>query len=194
MREKKDVDGIIAPLGEDAVILAFGDSLTYGTGATALQSYPAQLERLVSRMVINAGVPGEDTERGLARLPLVLDEYRPSVLILCHGANDLNQGFGELQASENIREMIRIAQRRGVRVVLLGIPYPTHVSSKPPCYARIASEFAIPCDLDTVADILADPSMKSDSLHPNARGYGKIAEAIAVLLRVQGGRECGQVF
>ncbi len=186
MRKKKDAVGKMARLAEDTTILAFGDSLTFGTGAATEQSYPAQLEKLISRRVINAGVPGEDTQRGLARLPLVLDEYRPAVLILCHGANDLKQGFGELQAAENIREMIRVAQRLGVRVVLLGIPYPTHFSAKPPFYARIATEFAISCDLDAVPNILTDPSMKSDSIHPNARGYGKMAEAVAALLRAQG--------
>jgi acyl-CoA thioesterase-1 len=186
MCENNDGDAGPVFLGEDAVILAFGDSLTFGTGAPADQSYPARLEKLVSRRVVNAGAPGEDTERGLTRLPLELDEYRPSLVILCHGANDLNQGFGELQASENIREMIRIARQRGVQVVLIGIPYPTLFSSKPPFYAKIADEFKIPFDRDTVADVLADPSLKSDSLHPNARGYGKIAEAIAGIFRING--------
>ena len=186
MHEKKDDCGGPLFLAEDSVILAFGDSLTFGTGATTEQSYPAQLERLVSRRVVNAGVPGEDTESGLARLALVLDEFRPSLVILCHGANDLNQGLGELQASENIREMIRIALQRCVQMVLIGIPYPTHFTSKPPFYAKIAVEFDIPFDRDTVADVLADPSMKSDSLHPNARGYGRIAKAIADLLRSDG--------
>jgi acyl-CoA thioesterase-1 len=186
MREKKDGDGGPLFLDEDSVILAFGDSLTFGTGAITEQSYPAQLERLVSRRVVNAGVPGEDTERGLARLPLVLDEFRPSLVILCHGANDLNQGFGELQASENIREMIRIVRQRCVQVILVGIPYPKLFTSKPPFYAKIAVEFDITFDRDTVANVLADPSMKSDSLHPSARGYGRIAKAIADLLRCNG--------
>jgi acyl-CoA thioesterase-1 len=172
----------------NAVIVAFGDSLTFGTGATTEHSYPSELERLVSRRVVNAGIPGEDTERGLQRLQLVLDEYRPSLVILCHGANDLKQGFGDLQASENIRAMIRICRDRGIMVVLVGIPYPTLFTSKPPFYAKIAQEFAVPFARDAVADVLADPSLKSDSIHPNARGYRKIAEAVAELLR-----KCGIV-
>ena len=175
-----------SPLPPDAVIVAFGDSLTFGTGATTEHTYPSELERLVSRRVINAGAPGEDTERGLRRLPLVLDEYRPSLVILCHGANDLKQGFGDLQTSENIREMIRICRDRGVLVVLVGIPYPTLFSSKPPFYAMIAQEFQVPFALDAVADVLADSSLKSDSIHPNARGYRKIAETIADILRQSG--------
>ncbi len=183
MNEKKDTNADPDFLAEDPVILAFGDSLTFGTGAATELSYPAQLERLVSRRVVNAGVPGEDTERGLARLPLVLEEIRPSLVILCHGANDLNQGFGELQVSENIREMIRIVHQFRAHVVLVGIPYPTLFTSKPPFYAKVSAEFNIPFDRDTVADVLADPSLKSDLLHPNARGYGRIAKAIAEMLR-----------
>ena len=174
---------ILAP---DAVILAFGDSLTYGTGATAEQNYPSQLERLVSRRVINGGIPGEDTATGLARLPKALDEHCPALVILCHGANDLKQGLGDLQASENVREMIRIARRRGIETLLVGIPYPTIFSAKPYFYTKIAEEFGLLFEGNAVADVLVEPSLKSDSIHPNARGYKLIAEAIAELLRKGG--------
>ncbi|MEW6088329.1 MAG: GDSL-type esterase/lipase family protein [bacterium] len=96
----------LSPLGEDAVILAFGDSLTFGTGARADESYPAILESLIGRKVVNVGVPGEITLSGLKRLPGLLDEYNPALLILCHGGNDLIRRMDEKQAVNNIKEMI----------------------------------------------------------------------------------------
>src|SRR5258706_4239390 len=112
----------LAPLPADAVLLAFGDSLTYGTGANEEESYPAQLARLTGRRVVREGVPGEVSAAGLARLPAALDEHRPRLLLLCHGGNDFLRRVPTEQAAENLRAMIRLAKARGIEVVLIGTP------------------------------------------------------------------------
>jgi len=169
-------------LPENATILAFGDSLTHGTGADANESYPFRLEQLIQRPVINSGVPGEETSEGLVRLPQLLDRYRPALLILCHGGNDLLRRTGEEQAANNLRSMIRLARERGIDVVLIGVPKPDLSLAPPVFYASIAGEFTIPYDGDTLTGILSDRSRKSDYIHPNALGYQQLAEAVHDLL------------
>ncbi|HXV20041.1 MAG TPA: arylesterase [Desulfuromonadales bacterium] len=170
-------------LPENATVLAFGDSLTHGTGADANESYPFRLEQLIQRPVINAGVPGEVTADGLVRLPQLLDRHRPALLILCHGGNDLLRRIDEEQAAKNLRAMVSLARERGIDVVLIGVPKPDLSLAPPAFYARIAGEFAIPYDGDTLAGILSDRSRKSDYIHPNARGYQHLTEAVHALLQ-----------
>lgn len=169
-------------LPADAVVLAFGDSLTYGTGAARADAYPAVLERAIGRKVINAGVPGEVSARGLARLGEVLDEVRPALLLLCHGGNDFLRRLDEPTAAGNVRAMILLARDRGVAVVLLATPKPTLPPSVPPFYREIAAELGVPYEESVMREVLLDNRLKSDLIHPNARGYARIAEAVRALL------------
>jgi acyl-CoA thioesterase-1 len=173
-------------LPQDALVLAFGDSLTHGTGATPEESYPAVLQGLLGRTVIRSGVPGEVTEESLARLPGVLDEYSPKLLILCIGGNDFLRQLSEKQAAENIKAMIRLAKERGVDVVLVGVPKFGIMVSPPAFYKQIAEEFHIPYEGVVVHEILLNRQLKSDGIHPNALGYRVFAEAVAALLKKAG--------
>lgn len=176
----------LPPLAADAVVLAFGDSLTSGTGARDEESYPAQLARLVGRKVVREGIPGEVSAAGLARLPAALDEHRPKLLLLCHGGNDFLRRLPRSQAAENVRSMIRLARDRGVDVLLIGTPEFSLTLTPPDFYAEIAKEFRIPYEGDVIGKVLRDSSLKSDQVHPNAAGYRLIAERVGELLRKSG--------
>jgi lysophospholipase L1-like esterase len=173
-------------LPADAIVLAFGDSLTFGTGANEDESYPAQLERMIGRRVVRAGVPGEVSAQALARLPGALDEHAPRLLLLCIGGNDFLRRLGNQQAERNVREMVRLARSRGVAVMLIGTPEPGLTVTPPAFYGLIAKEFRLPYEESVVGTVLRDASLKADPIHPNARGYRIIAERVAEQLKRSG--------
>jgi acyl-CoA thioesterase-1 len=173
-------------LDHDAVILAFGDSLTRGNGAPDSESYPAILQRLSGRRVINAGVSGELSAQGLKRLPAMLDKYHPDLLILCHGGNDILRRKDINRMADNVRRMIQLAETRRVPVILLGVPGPGLYLSAAPVYGDIAKSTGALYIADLVPDILGDRSLKSDSVHPNGNGYHRMAETIYVFLQQSG--------
>ena len=176
----------LPPLAADAIVLAFGDSLTYGTGAKEEESYPAQLGRMVGRKVVREGVPGEVSAAGLARLPAVLDEHKPRLLLLCHGGNDFLRRMPKTEAAANVRAMIRMARERGIDVLLIGTPELGLMVTPPEFYGEIAKEFRIPYEGDIMSKVLRDSSLKADQVHPNAQGYRLIAERVAELLKKSG--------
>jgi lysophospholipase L1-like esterase len=173
-------------LGSDDVVLAFGDSLTYGTGAGTQEAYPSVLSKLISRQVVGAGVPGDTTADGLERLPAVLDEVRPRLVLLCMGGNDMLRKVAFANIESNLRAMVHLARARGIGVVLIGVPTPELFGGPPEFYDRIAKELSLPLEKKVLNHILFDRSLKSDPIHPNATGYRRFAEALAELLRQSG--------
>lgn len=168
------------------MVLAFGDSLTYGTGAAPAESYPAVLARLIGRRVVNEGIPGEVTAQGLARLPEVLQREKPALLILCHGANDLLRGLGRQTAAANLRAMIRLARDKGSAVALIAVPSPGLVLSPAPLYREVARDLGLPLEEKALTTILSSRNLLSDPIHPNAAGYRLLAESVATLLTRNG--------
>ena len=173
-------------LGVDDVVLAFGDSITYGTGARSEESYPEVLAELIGRRVVGAGVPGEVTANALERLPEVLDEFKPKLLLLCLGGNDMLRKIDVVAIESNLRTMVRMARDRGIAVVLIAVPKPALFGGNAAFYQIIAKENDLPLEGDILKDILFDNEFKADPLHPNAKGYRRMAEAIAGLLRRAG--------
>lgn len=176
-------------LERDDVVVAFGDSITFGTGAAPQESYPVVLEKLIGRRVVNAGVPGEVTSGGLARLPKVLEREKPALVIICLGGNDLLRGMSKRQAADNIREMVRLTRKQNAAVVLIGVPALGLSVSPDPLYREIAEEMKLSLEENTLSEILSDNALKVDLIHPNAAGYRHLAEAIADHLKKSGAIE-----
>lgn len=176
----------LSKLSSSAVILAFGDSLTEGLGAEKNESYPAVLQALSGREVINAGVSGEESDSGLERLPGSLEEYQPKLLILCHGGNDLLRKKNIAKMESNLREMIQLAKDKNIPVVLLGVPKPGLFLSSSEVYRKIADSTDVIFIEELIPEVLANKSLKSDSVHPNKEGYRVMAETIYSVLQKSG--------
>jgi len=177
----------LPPLQENTVILAFGDSLTFGTGAGDNQSYPAVLSQLTGRTVINAGIPGEVSAQGRERLPTLLDRYRPDLLLLCHGGNDLLRRINTAITRGNIEAMIEAATQRSIPVVLIGVPKPGLLFlDTADLYGEIAGKYQLVYEDEILPDVISDSALKSDQIHPNAEGYRRIAAAIYHLMTKSG--------
>ncbi|MHB0973421.1 MAG: arylesterase [Thiobacillus sp.] len=168
------------------VILAFGDSLTHGTGASEETAYPAVLASLTGHTVINAGVPGDTTATGLQRLPAVLAEYKPRLVLLCLGGNDMLRQQPAATTENNLRLLVQTIRASGAEVVLIGVPEPRLFGGAPDFYARVARDMKLPLEDDAFNDVLKDARLKSDPIHANAAGYRVVAERLDAFLREAG--------
>jgi len=176
----------LSPLPDNATILAFGNSLTYGTGVKKQFSYPSLLQQQITQTVINAGKPGEVTADGLTRLAGVLDRYLPQLLILCHGGNDILRKLDLSETKQNLQAMIELAQSRGIDVVLIGVPELTLFGGPHSMYQQLAAQFQLPFLEDTLNELERNSKYKVDSIHLNQQGNQLFANAIHQLLIDEG--------
>jgi lysophospholipase L1-like esterase len=173
-------------LTQQDVIVAFGDSLTHGTGASDDTAYPAVLATLTGRTVINAGVPGDTTTSGLQRLPAVLAEHHPRLVLLCLGGNDMLRKQPLTRTENNLRLLVHTIRASGALVVLIGVPEPRLFGGTPAFYERVAEDMQLPLEADVFNDVLKDNRLKSDPIHANAAGYRVVAERLAEFLHEAG--------
>ncbi len=180
--DDSNYDGTLS-LPINTKILAFGDSITYGYRVDSDKNYPSILSNLLQSEVINAGKNGETTKEGLERLPGLLKKYKPQILIICEGGNDLlrSKKFSEIE--ENLAKMIKMAQKQKIFVVLVGVPYLEYLRySTASFYYDLAKKYNVPLESDALAQILNDNSLKVDEVHPNAKGYKILSNALANII------------
>ncbi len=187
---------------EPATVLALGDSLTAGYGLPAQASFPARLEQRLKAAglevrVVNAGVSGDTSAGGLARLDWALAD-RPSVAIVELGANDGLRGLDPGQTARNLDAIVATLQGRGVRVLLAGMLAPPNLGREygdafRQAYREVAARRQVPLYPFFLDGVAGDPRLnQKDGLHPTAEGVTVIVERIAPwvipLLRQEGGK------
>ncbi len=160
-------------------IIAFGDSLTAGVGASSDDTYPSQLAAAIGETVVNAGVSGDTSGAALARLERDVLPNDPRIVIVGLGGNDYLQNVPIAKTEETLRAIVRRIQDAGAMVVLLGFRFPSLNVNYQAMYERVAEEERCLLVPDALDGILSDPALRSDAIHPNGKGYAILAERVA---------------
>ncbi len=158
-------------------IVCLGDSITSGVGAEPGQPYPGLLAAKLNREVINEGVPGDTAEDGLARVDQAL-AHDPWMVIVELGGNDILRQVPPARTEAALRQVLdRLLAARVVPVLVeLEVPFAGRYAD---VFERIEDDYDIPVIEDTLGEILLDPALKADPIHPNAQGHVELADAIA---------------
>lgn len=162
-------------------IVCLGDSITAGVGAAPGPPYPDLLAAHLGTPVINAGVPGDTAEAGLARVDEAL-AADPWLVIVELGGNDFLQQVPPERTEAALRSILRrlLAAHVVPMLVELRVPFGARYGE---IYGRLAKELKVPVVKDALHDILLDPALKSDTIHPNAQGYERLADAVVGAVR-----------
>jgi len=173
-----------AALPAGSVVLALGDSLTAGAGVSTQQAWPALLEKKTGWKIINGGVNGNTSTQGLKRLPDLLEQDHPALVLVTLGGNDMLRRIPEKETVSNLDKILTLVRAHGAKAVLLATPEPSLMSavfqnlSAPPFYKQVAEQQQVPLIDDAIAEVLSDPQLKGDQIHPNAEGHALLAEKI----------------
>jgi len=173
-------------------VLALGDSLTAGYGVNTPEAWPVLLASRTGWVVINAGISGDTSAGALARLPALLEEHRPALVLVTLGGNDMLRRVPELETVANLGSMLALLKASGARAVLVATPQPSVGAavlrnlSAAAFYAKVAESNGVPLIESPIADVLSDPLMKIDPLHPNAAGHALLAKKMFEALKAIG--------
>ncbi|MBI3221490.1 MAG: arylesterase [Nitrosomonadales bacterium] len=165
-------------------VLALGDSLTEGVGVKPEQAWPRLLSGRTGWIVINGGISGDTSGAALQRLPSLLEEHTPVLVLITLGGNDMLRRLPQQETVANLETAIAMIKAHGAKPVLLATPNPSLMGavfqnlSAPDFYRKVADAQQVPLIEDAIADVLSDPQLKVDQLHPNAAGHALLSEKI----------------
>lgn len=178
-RDKKTAQ----PVPPGSTVLALGDSLTFGTGASAETCYPTVLAVLTGWNVVNAGVPGDTSAQALARLPALLAEHQPKLVIVSIGGNDFLRKLPESDTRAHVHAICKQSLDAGAQVLLVAVPRATVAAAlgqmtDHALYAEVSKDLKIPLQREAWGEVLAQPDLRADAVHANERGYAQFARSV----------------
>jgi len=156
-------------------IVCFGDSITKGKGVNLDESYPAALAKMTSFPIVNAGINGDITPEGLKRVKTDVLDNDPLLVVIEFGGNDYLNKVPLEETVRNIEEMIKIIQAKGVMVAIVDISNVLFMEEYRQEFKRLSNKYRAIFIPRILEDIVSTESLKSDAIHPNAKGYKIIA-------------------
>ena len=185
--------GLSAPCAAaPRTVLIVGDSLSAGYGIPADSAWPALLGRRVDGRgvrIVNASISGETTAGGLARLPKLLAEQHPAIVLVELGANDGLRGLPLPEIRTNLRAIVESIRSAKARAVLLGIELPVNYGPQyrdglRDIYRDLAKEFNVPLVPFLLEGVAQDESLlQADGLHPTAEAQPRVLENVWQVLK-----------
>ncbi len=159
-------------------IICFGDSVTFGYGVAPGEDYPTALSKLTPIPVINAGIDGDTTFLALERLQNDVLAKGPRLVIVEFCGNDFIKKIPREDTLNNLSKIIDRIQEKGAMVALVDISAGLFFREYRSAFKKLATEKGAIFIPVVLSKIITNPAMKSDFLHPNARGYKIIASRI----------------
>lgn len=181
----------VQPVPQGANVLALGDSLTQGVGASAKEAFPFLLAQRTGWNVINAGVSGNTSGQALARLPDLLAQHRPALVIVGIGGNDFLRRQSVQATEANIEAIVQACLDANAQVLLVAMPEVNMLASAGwlsdhAMYQNVAQRLQVPILAGAWSSVLADARLRSDQIHANAEGYAQFLGLLQARLHAVG--------
>ncbi len=180
------------PVAAGSTVLAFGDSVTHGTGAGRGEDYPTLLAQRSGWAVVNAGIPGDTALAAKERIGTLLQQHDPKLVVVELGGNDFLRRCSSADVKEDLRAILQAVKGAGAVPVLVAVPEFSVLAARfgtlsdAPIYAALAKEEGVFLISDIFAEVLSKESLRADPIHPNAAGYRVLTEGMLEALRDAG--------
>ena len=170
-------------------LLVVGDSISAAFGMDTRQGWVALLEQRLNEqgfdhLVVNASISGDTSAGGAARLPALLAEHQPELVIIELGGNDGLRGQPPAQLQQNLAAMVQASQQKGAQVLILGMQLPPNYGQRyttafAAVFPQVASEFSVPLVPFVLEGVGGVPEMmQADGIHPTAEAQPRLLENV----------------
>ncbi len=179
---------VLQALAPGSTVIAFGNSITFGTGASPGEDFPQHLAARSGWNIINAGVPGDMARDAGSRLAPLLNDHQPVAVLVELGGNDFLRQRPESAVKEDLRGILSTVRDSGALPILVAVPRLSMLRatvgalSDSDLYVELAEEEGVPVVTDVLSAVLSDESLRADPIHPNAAGYEQLAGGIVAEL------------